>query len=100
MIKEKRITNHTIISAAVKVTGKPANVLRGASRNSSVVAVRNLCFKIAKDHLFLADRDIAIAYNRDRSAVTYALKHVEKKLEERPQYKLMLQEIEQELGLI
>ncbi len=99
MLKTKLINNFTIINAASKVTGKPQKILRGASRHNSVVLVRNLCYKIAKDHLYLSDQEISRAFNRDRSSVTYSLKQTEKKLSERPQYRNMLQAIEEELGL-
>ncbi len=100
MIKTNQlISNYSITKAVEKVTGKPAKILQGASRVASVVSARNLCFKIAKDHLFLADRDIAVYFNRDRSAITYALKQIEKKLERRPQYKLTHEAVERELGL-
>ena len=95
----KLINNYTNTKAVEKVTGKPFKILQGESRVSSVVSARNLCFKIAKDHLFLADREIAIFFNRDRSAITYALNNIDKKLENRPQYKLTLEAVERELGL-
>ena len=97
--KTKLINNHTIINAAERVTGKPQKILRGRSRVNSVVLIRNLCYKIAKDHLYLTDAEIARSFNRDRSAVTYALKHIEAKLKERPQYHNTLKAIEEELGL-
>lgn len=99
MLKTKLINNHTIINAASKITGKPQKILRGTSRQNSVVLVRNLCYKIAKDHLYLSDKEISRSFSRDRSAVTYALKHTDTKLKDRPQYRNMLQAIEEELGL-
>jgi len=99
MIKEKLLNTVRIIKATEKITGKPANILRGASRLNSVVLARNLCYRIAKDHLYLSDLEIARSFGRDRSSVTYALKHTDKKLEERKQYRNTLEAIEEELGL-
>lgn len=99
MIKERLLNTTQIIKATEKITGKPANILKGASRQNSVVQSRNLCYKIAKEHLYLSDQEIARSFGRDRSSVTYALKHTERKLEERKQYRATLKAIEEELGL-
>tara|TARA_R100000278_G_C5395560_1_gene137713 strand:+ start:329 stop:634 length:306 start_codon:yes stop_codon:yes gene_type:complete len=99
MIKERLLTTLSIIEATEKVTGISSMVLRGSSRENSVVQARNLCYKIAKDHLFLSDQYISKSFGRDRSAITYALKHIGRKLEKRPQYKKTLEAIEEELGL-
>ena len=61
--------------------------------------MRNLCYKVAKEQLNLADRDIASSFGRDRSAVTHSLKQVEKNLADRGNYRVMLSLIEEELGL-
>lgn len=98
-METKLIKTSTIIRAATIVTGKPSNIIRGPSRVASVVAVRNLCYKIAKEYLFLADRDIASSFNRDRSAITYSLKRVEQDLEQQNNYRVMLRMIKEELGL-
>lgn len=95
----KLLNTHRIIKATERVTGKPANILKGASRKSSVVLARNLCYKVAKDHLYLTDEEISRFFKRERSSIRYALKKTEKILEERPQYKRTLQAIEEELGL-
>ena len=99
MIKERLLNTIRIIKATEKVTGKPAKILRGSSRLNSVVLARNLSYKIAKDHLYLSDKEISRFFGRDRSSVTYALKHTERKLEERKQYRATLEAIEEELGL-
>lgn len=99
MIKERLLNTVRIIKATEKITGKPSSIIRGSSRLNSVVLARNLCYRIAKDHLYLSDQEIARSFGRDRSSVTYALKHTERKLEERPQYKKTLEAIEEELGL-
>ena len=95
----KLINTHRIIKATERITGKPACILKGRSRKSSVVLARNLCIKIAKDHLYLSDEEIARSFKRERGSITHALKQVEKKLDERPQYKRTLQAIEEELGI-
>jgi chromosomal replication initiation ATPase DnaA len=99
MIKERLLNTVRIIKATEKITGKSANILRGSSRHNSVVLARNLCYKIAKEHLYLSDQEISRSFGRDRSAITYALKQTERKLGERPQYKKTLEAIEEELGL-
>ena len=98
-MKTKLVTTSAIIQAAAKVTGKPSKIIRGASRVASVVAARNLCYKIAKDYIFLADRDIAASFNRDRSAITYSLKRVEQDLDQQKNYRLTLQMVKEELEL-
>tara|TARA_R110002050_G_scaffold86670_2_gene184033 strand:+ start:1013 stop:1309 length:297 start_codon:yes stop_codon:yes gene_type:complete len=98
-MKTKLLNTFAIIKAAEKVTGKPAKVIRGSTRVASVVAVRNLCYKVAKEQLNLADRDIAASFGRDRSAVTHSLKRVEMDLAQRGNYRVMLSLIQEELGL-
>lgn len=99
MIKEKLLTKSSIIRAASKISGLSEGLIRGSSRVNTLVLVRNLCYKIAKDHLYLSDREIARSFAKDRSSVTYALKETDKKLEERKQYRILLRLIEEELGL-
>lgn len=77
----KLLNPQTIIRAASIVSGKPINVIRGNSRASSVVAVRDICIKLCKDYLCVADRDIAASFGKDRSSICIALKRVEKKSE-------------------
>jgi len=98
-MKTKLLSISAIINAAQKVTGKSAKSIRSSTRLASVVAARNLCYKIAKEQLFLADRDISASFNRDRSAVTYSLKRVEQDLEQQKNYRVTLSLIEKELKL-
>ena len=98
-MKTKILNPQTIIRAASIISGKPINVIRGSSRASSVVAVRDLCIKLCKDYLFVADRDIAAAFGKDRSSVCIALKRVEKNLDQRDQYRLLLELVKGELEL-
>ncbi len=98
-METKLLNTFAIIKAAESVTGKPVKEIRGSTRVASVVAVRNLCYKVAKEQLNLADRDIAASFGRDRSAVTHSLKQVEKHLAQRANYRVLLSLIEEELGL-
>lgn len=98
-LKPKILNTHSIIASVAAVTGKPYRVITGSSRVASIVAARNLCYKIAKEHLYLADRDIASSFNRDRSAVTYSLKRVEQDLIERNSYRMTLEVVKEVLGL-
>lgn len=98
-MKTKLLTTYDIIEAVASITGKPAKVLRGASKVASVVAARNLCYKIAKEQLYLSDKEIAKSFSRDRSSVTYSLRKVEKDIEERPNYRLAYKLIQQKLGI-
>mgnify|MGYP000203186401 CR=1 FL=1 len=98
-MKTKLLNINAIINAAQKVTGKSSKAIKSPTRLASVVAARNLCYKIAKEQLFLADRDIAVSFNRDRSAVTYSLKRVEQDLDQQENYRVMLSLINKELGL-
>ena len=93
------LSPHTITQAASVISGTPINVIRGRSRAASVVAVRDLCIKICKDHVFSADREIAVAFGKERSTVCVVLKRVKKNLLLRNQYRLMLELVEEELGL-
>mgnify|MGYP003643430369 CR=1 FL=1 len=96
----KLLTPHSITTAASKITGKPVNVIRGATRVSSIVSVRDLCFKICKENMTVCDRDLAPYFNRERSTIRYALIRVEKNLAASNQYQLMYELIKEELGLI
>jgi chromosomal replication initiation ATPase DnaA len=98
-MKTKILNIDAIINAAQKVTGKSSKAIKSPTRLASVVAARNLCYKIAKERLYLADRDIALSFNRDRSAVTYSLKRVDSDLETQKNYRLTLEAIERILGL-
>jgi chromosomal replication initiation ATPase DnaA len=98
-MKTKLLNINAIINAAQKVTGKSSKSIKSPTRLASVVAARNLCYKIAKEQLFLADRDIAVSFKRDRSAVTYSLKRVEQDLDQQENYRVMLSLINKELGL-
>tara|TARA_R110002153_G_C13329738_1_gene497867 strand:+ start:4911 stop:5207 length:297 start_codon:yes stop_codon:yes gene_type:complete len=98
-MKTKILNPQIIIKAASIISGKPINVIRGKSRASSVVAVRDLCIKLCKDNLFVADRDIAVPFGKDRSSVCIALKRVEKNLDQREQYRLLLDQVKGELNL-
>lgn len=99
MKTKKLLSPQAIIKAASVISGKPINVIRGSSRASSVVAVRDLCIKLCKDYLCVADRDIAVSFGKDRSSICIALKRVEKNLDQRDQYRLLLELVKGDLGL-
>lgn len=98
-IKEKIIKPSTVVNMAVDLFDSNHKVIRGASRRARVVAIRDLCFKVCKDHLFMSDREIAFAFGKERSSVTIGLKRVKDNLENREQYRLMLSALERSLGL-
>jgi chromosomal replication initiation ATPase DnaA len=98
-ITSKIIRPSNVIITAAKLFDKPQKIIRGSSRRASVVAIRDLCFKVCKDHLFMSDREIALAFGKERSSVTIALMRVNKNLAKRNQYQVMLAELEKELEL-
>ena len=96
---DKIIRPSTVINRASELFELKSNIIRGNSRRARVVAIRDLCFKICKDHLFMSDREIAVSFSKERSSVTIALKRVENNLEKRKQYRLMLSTLEGSLEL-
>ena len=57
------------------------------TRKASVVAARDICFKICKDHLFMVQDEIGDYFNKNRSSVAHGLRRVDKNLTKHPQYK-------------
>jgi chromosomal replication initiation ATPase DnaA len=93
------ITPKKVLETASEITEKPIDKILDSNRFASNVAVRDLCFKICKDHLGMVDRDIADFFQRDRSSITYGLKRVEKNLARTNQYKAMYENIKERLKL-
>ena len=96
---KKIITPKDVVDAASEVTEKTIESIVDSNRLASNVAVRDLCFKICKDHLDMVDRDIAEFFKRDRSSITYALKRVEINLDRLNQYQAVYENIKERLGL-
>lgn len=94
-----KLNTYTIVKAASKISGKPMNLIRSKTRVASVVLIRDLCIKLCKETGILTDRDISPYFNRDRSTITHALSRVEDNLEQLEQYRIMLDDIKNELNI-
>ena len=93
------ITAQDVTMVASSITNKPTEEIRSETRKASVVAIRDICFKICKDHLFMVQHDIAEYFGRNRSSIAHGLNRVEKNLEKRPQYRKLYNAILQKLDI-
>lgn len=98
-MKTTIITPYVVTMVASTITNKPAEKIRSETRQASVVAVRDICFKICKEHLFMVQSDIAKYFGRNRSSIAHALSRVDRNLEKRPQYRKLYDAIIEKLEL-
>jgi chromosomal replication initiation ATPase DnaA len=98
-MKTTIITPYVVTMVASSITNKPAEEIRSETRKASVVAIRDICFKICKDHLFMVQHDIAEYFGRNRSSIAHALNRVDRNLDKRPQYRKLYNAIIEKLDL-
>jgi len=98
-MKTTIITPYVVTMVASSITKKPADEIRSETRKASVVAVRDICYKICKEHLFMVQSDIAKYFGRNRSSIAHALSRVDKNLGKRPQYLKLYNAIIEKLDL-
>lgn len=80
------ITAQDVTMAASSITNKSVDDIRSETRKASVVAIRDICFKICKENLFMVQDDIAEYFGRNRSSIAHALNRVDLNLANRPNY--------------
>lgn len=98
-MKTTIITPYVVMMVASSITNKPADQIRSNTRQASIVAVRDICYKICRDHLFMVQSDIAEYFVRNRSSIAHALSRVDRNLEKRPQYLKLYNAIIEKLDL-
>lgn len=98
-MKIKITTTKDVASIASSISQIPIEELRSQTRRSSVVAVRDICFKICKEQLNMVQDDIARYFSKNRSSIAHALTRVDFNLSQRPEYQKLHDAILNKLNL-
>ena len=85
-MKIKIITPKEVALVASSISKKPIEQIRSQTRKASVVAVRDICFKICKEKLGMVQDDIAEYFGKNRSSIAHGLQRADRKISKLPQY--------------
>tara|TARA_R100000149_G_scaffold59391_1_gene28409 strand:+ start:1463 stop:1759 length:297 start_codon:yes stop_codon:yes gene_type:complete len=81
------ITPSDVCLNTATVFNKNTSQLMSETRKASVVAARDICFKICKDHLFMVQDEIGKYFNKNRSSIAHGLRRADRNLSKHPQYR-------------